>query len=376
VRHAKKELRRRRRKLRKGRRRAQVLLRLSATAGLTAALALVSTPSPSGAFDRNQTTGCSLTNSFTWYFDSTHAFTTTTKQNDVRAGIAAWNSFHGPTGSAILASTEYVGSSPPPGSVKVRNVPLGGSQGTTTCGNGGHPSQIDIDQTQSVSDIGLQNIASHEAGHAHGLPHTGAFDDLSGPSSEPYMTTCGDVSLARTLTSDDVAAVLYREYGYSTAGDGYENGLTYWLQSPSGAVTLQTASPYDGHDYARISPGSGYYVGQIVRSLPVANPYFVDFAYKTNGSSTSSYKLYYRDVSYDTTTQTQCQWPNNWDMNNPHVGAEVQIAPANSVPVSSSWTTYTGVGINVPGSHDAIDLDVRVYNGSGGYLFVDDLRVI
>lgn len=95
---------------------------------------------------------------------------TAPRATDVRAGFSSWNGVRNRYNNVFINSVESSFGIP---------VTTNAGENSTLCSSNGTPTEIRIDSGD------FERTATHEAGHAHGLSHSGNDDSLFGTSSTP-----------------------------------------------------------------------------------------------------------------------------------------------------------------------------------------------
>jgi hypothetical protein len=313
---------------------------------------------------------CGINQQIRWYFSNGLTTWTGGDQAATRDGFNAWSVAVNGDNTGILRFAEVDPASPAGnGAFAVRRRADDGA--FVICNT--TPRTIDLGRNAYNA---LRKVAVHEGAHAHGITHVGVQDDLY--VGEPVMSGCSTLTYDSPIspTRDDYAAAQKALDGQRlTPNAGHENGFQFW--ETSGAFSIQTASPFRGAKYGRLS-GNGSYIAQSIRrTIPNANVAY-RIAYKTNGSGSSNFKFEARPVDYPAGSCPQ-NTPSNivWDSPAPGTWA---FLGSRSLPANSGWTVPTAP-TNVPppaggfGAHNGYDLRLSVWNYSNAYLFVDEVEL-
>lgn len=253
-----------------------------------------------------------------------------------------------------------------------------GLQGQTTCYPDGSL-YFDLDSGLSLSLVSA--VAAHEAGHAHGLQHSGAFDAHGPGESAPVMSTCTTRN-RNVLTSDSVAAEAERESNTLHANASFENGLYYWSTESGGSLSLYGASASEGTYSARFDVSSvGVSTFQTVRNAAIPPSYRSRVNYKdanSNAGGTITIQLEARPVAYAYNGNPDCGWVNGWDWNSASLNNGpnfFQVGPSTQVSVNDGWS-YNGSTSpwNDASSWQAVDVRLRIYKNTSTPLYFDYAR--
>jgi hypothetical protein len=202
--------------------------RLAVAAGLAVAIGVpVVQPSPQAAqaFPRLDGSYSIGVQTLTYRFASGW---TGPDQDQARIGFNRWNGYRNRNNTVYIGTVEST-----LGIQVFRNI---NATSATSC-SGGTPTSMTI----GSEGADLSNTATHEAGHAHGLAHSGNDDSLANTlaTQQPVMDGC--FVATGVVRNDDRAQYSHEgDGGTYVPGVGFENGTTY----NSGTYTRPTGSPY------------------------------------------------------------------------------------------------------------------------------------
>lgn len=282
-------------------------------------------------------------------------------------GVGRWDGYRNRAGTVFINSLENSLGIP------VFRVTTPGAASSTTCSSGS-PTQIVIGDTTNVS-----RTAAHEAGHAHGLSHSGNDDALvgtAGTASQPLMDGCYQSSGFPT-TDDRLQYAHERDLQTFTNNVGFENGSTAW----TGTFTISSGGPNAGGNYAKVQQGNSLVSGWARVTTP-PNSFVVETDYKGGGSN--KIKFEYRRVNYPTTgacnaNSTPPFNPSTFDWDNTNIVGDTVIEIRTLPPSPSGWVlSHRWTPTGPPGGFsawEAVDYRLQAYSETGGDLFIDDLEL-
>lgn len=286
----------------------------------------------------------------------------TADQNAFITGVERWDNVRDRNNNIFIDSNRVFS-----GGVPVSRDTSAGS--ATTC-TGGVPTAMVIGGTN------VARSATHEAGHAHGLSHTGnddALDPTSGAQgTQPSMDGCA-ASTTGAVTSDDRLQYAHeRDLQTFTQSVGFENGSTGW----TGYIQPATGSPNTGSRFMKVTQGNTLFSAFArVTTPPGALSAQTDF----KGGGTNRLKFQYREVNYpapnacNTSSQPAFN-PNTHSWRDPTLGAfdtEVHDLPQSP----AAWAKHTWTLPVVWAGWEAFDYRLHAYSQTGGDLFIDDLEL-
>lgn len=232
----------------------------------------------------------------------------------------------------------------------------------------------------AVSGEMINDVAGHEAGHGHGLQHTGDDDTLPSHPSAPLMATCVGTR-DRALLGDSTGAIAERMSNTVHPNASFENALYFWNTS-GGSLSLYGESASEGFLSAQFeATAAGQSIYNDVRNATSPTSYRTRVNYKDNNnaaSGTLTMQLQARPVAYPTSGPSECGFVNGWDFNSAwlnngstyfNVGPSTQVAVGDDWSyngVNSAWTDATG--------WQGVDLRLRIYKNTPTPLFVDYAR--
>lgn len=297
-------------------------------------------------------------------------FTSGTYWADWLAGAATWNTVRVSYGRSYTSSGTTGGIH-----VVERSAAIGDSLGRTSClANGEMLFQMNI---SLASGAPFQSVASHEAGHGHGLAHSGYFDGLM-TIQATRMATC--VPQAGTALSSDDYAHLAEVYSTNvTANSGFENQTQFWSWSNEQATTFLDwvflTTRMNLHDNGGPMP-----LVLTAARHTVASNYKAQVAYRaTTTGGSIAVQIQTRQVGYPTLLcGGSSVWVNNWDLNNPFFqGGDGWLTAATVyLNVSTTWQSIASFPtVPTPLGTHALDLRLIIYDYTTGDLQLDNARI-
>jgi len=221
-----------------------------ATFGLLGATTVGTGAQPAGAYPVEDTGCYTGVMTLRWRFDDaggSWAAAPSGMQAAVEDGLDEWDGYTRRNGNVFIDS---VRASADPNAIPV--IRTAGTSSTTCSTSTGTPVMIRIGQSSSD----WKRTARHEAGHAHGLSHSGDQDSSGG--SSPSMVGC---TLGGVIRSDDRAQYAHeRDVGTRTANVGFENGSGYF----DGAFAVSSAAPFK--EIVTLSSAKGTLLDQLGRA--------------------------------------------------------------------------------------------------------------
>jgi len=252
-----------------------------------------------------------------------------------------------------------------------------------------------------VSLLDFEGIATHEAGHAHGLDHS-AWDD-SFDNDTPTMTSGCSLGLQFSVDEEDAAQYagrwvsLERDDGAAFlsifdldlhANAGWEDGGSWTsdLWKATGGASINnitgTGAPGNGTHYGKLGPG-----GNLRQRVRISDPGDAKgrvYHRKANSSDTGTISILIkaRELDYDLTGPCTSGYLNNWDLDNPAFpnGTQMVTYDTKTVTPGNSWTDSETTAFDEADGWDDVDLRIRVENnmstpGVGpAYVHLDRLR--
>ena len=341
-------------------------LRLAIRAAICVAVAIV-VPLPysnnAEAFPRLDGS-CSVgVSNLRYRFQNGTANWTPTERDNAELGIQAWDGYMRRSGAVFIRSERDSSGIP-----VIRN-----STGTSfaNCSNG-------VATSITIASNAVRRTARHEAGHAHGLGHSGNDDALtqSGAAGQPIMDGCAP-HVTTTPTVDDRAQYAHeRDGGSFTANVGFEN-----LHSATYGGTWTRASaftPYNGGFHAIVLAGDS-----VISALTRVTSLPADITARISHRGTTGTKRFlftYRLVNYPAgSCQNNPQFnPNTFSWDNPTVGPWIVgrniVLPSRNAYPSSPNAGQVARPSGGWGASHAIDYRLTAWNVSGDALYVDDME--
>ncbi len=313
---------------------------------------------------------------------------TSARQGYFTNGANDWDSIRHPSGGYLVSSSTG-------GSIEIYidNYGAGGG-GVTSCDAFGNLNSITFDPFDLTSNQ-FRAVSGHEAGHAHGLDHTGPYDSFD--SDIPTMTAgCALDEIGETYDDqvgpeqDDYASLTTAFVSDYHANDSFERGSSRFWGKGGGASLAVYSGGSDGSRYVRMY-GYGGYMYQTVRIAAIPNNSRARMNHKkyySSSSGTAWLALYSRQLDYSTDTETACegmgQYHNNWNfVEDPVVNQSFTYEKGVTVTPSTSWS-YIDATTSIwsdASSWDGADVRVYVYNymkstsGGSTYLRIDRARI-
>jgi hypothetical protein len=245
------------------------------------------------------------------------------------------------------------------------------SSNFTTCNGAGVPTSITLGSTGQAN---LERSAAHEAGHAHGLSHSGHEDNqpFTGASSDPIMDGC--FKSDGVVRTDDKAQLSHeRDAGALIWSVGFEEPGGW-----NGSVTRVNGGAFQGSWSASLQSGQAIVSEQTRLTTPSAT---IRLAARYKSQGGTRIKFEYREVNYGAGTCNAASTFNpdtfNWD--DATAAAMWTIAKNEALDPAAAWGDFNEVVVKPGGpsaswtDSDAIDLRVR-YWAENAQAAVDNLR--
>ncbi len=236
----------------------------------------------------------------------------------------------------------------------------------------------------------MQDVASHEVGHLHGLYHTGTFDVIQGSASSA-METCNSNSVTK-LSIDDWAHVADDQDNAVTANPSFENGKKFWAPRNGAVLAAQNSGGNEGPRRVKMTGPTGSYVQQRIRhSIPGDDGYKIraNVAHGISGLQGSVViQLFARRVNYVGTggcspddTGLPFTYFGDHQMKNPvnyPNGSAFQLVGTKVLSVYSAWAYNADFPLYRTATDqnwEAVDLVLRVRKNYSQQLLLDFTRI-
>lgn len=327
---------------------------------LAAALVLVGADA-ADAYRRPDGSPCTPRGALRWRFAS-NGDSTAAQRDIFRDNVDDWDYLRTSTGAKFLSSVETTTDV----NVDVRwatNVVP-----STNCTNTVRVITLDSDD----SDLYIAFASTHEAGHAHGMRHTGDKDNLT-PDGAPAFPVMGCGPLPDPLPTaplgDDVAQAYTRFGPRATPNWGFENGLSFWTRSSSNVVQSTTA--YEGSNSVLLPPGEW-----IRTRVRIAEPglHRMVARYQATASGASQnlrFRVSMVSVDYDTYPFDSDACP---EIKFFTEGSTIQNPVDTNKTPTASWQLFSQ-DFTVSGGSEGIRGSVWVYNNTAVNVRVDNLAL-
>ena len=189
------------------------------------------------------------------------------------------------------------------------------------------------------------------------------------PDRPPVMSGC----FRGNLDVDDYAAISFNRAGLRSVNGGFENGgltsVSSWYTI--GTISKITSGQQSGAYSAEMDNGD--WLQQRIRvEHPPASVTFRT-RYKTNGTTTRSFKGRFRQVSFSGSACGSGVFPPGLNYDSATVGAWTTVMN-DPLTAASAWTAYTGPASPSLSSFAAVDVDLAVSVSGSGKLWLDDVR--
>lgn len=325
---------------------------------------------------------CDGINSFGYYFSG--SIWTPTMKSLFDSGASKWEVVPKPNGSVWVNA--YSG-----GSVPV-TVHWGGTPGKTHCNAFGTVTSVEM--SASLGTAEFEGVATHEAGHAFGLAHSGPYDSWDYHIfNVPSMVASCQLGTSHyyhqsTLEQDDWEALGSRNSPWSLlANESFEynpvGSRWPWGLAGGESMTILTGGAAVGSDYARTYG----YAGAIYQTARVEDPGDMRGAYRAKKyySTSSGFVwggIYARRIDYDTGSCDD-DAVHHWDLSDPQFdwGTNfVYRTGTNYLYPTTSWQQIETPSWTEVDGWEGVDVRFYVYNfmtdeGSSTYVRLDDARV-
>ena len=302
-----------------------------------------------------------------WHFDGRGGTWTASEKVIVRIGIDNWNVVEGPFATLDIDDTETSSSGV---DVFHLNWVAGGWGGSWACVG---EIALDIRDPVGILSSQIEGIVTHEAGHAHGLRHTGKDDSFgSGAGTMPTMTGCvaDSYQAMGTIDQDDYAQIVHLFNTDIHANSSFENGKKWWGDVGSAKVRIYSGGAADGDNWARLY---NKYGAEMYQTIRYTDPTWLRLRINTKewSSVSDGYvwgTIYAKEIQYDTpgsgcAANPGIGWPNGWDLDDP------TLIPATSYsPIGVGTFHYPDGSWNWQPTiywepeWDGIDMRIRIFN--------------
>jgi hypothetical protein len=288
-----------------------------------------------------------------------------------RSNVDDWDSLEDHNGNSFMSTVEAAANT----NTDVQWVV--GSLNNTTCSANG-VRVITLDPMGGDQNY-IAYVSAHEAGHAHGMRHSGHDDNLT-PSlpTTPMFPLMGCMPLPASEPTgprgDDVAQAFNRFGPRATPNWGFENGLSWWTTSSNAVVASSTE--YAGTGSARIPPGEWIYA-RIRVSEPVN--YRMVARYRAASTAPTSGSIRFRTslVGVDYTVaipDAGCPALNNFSEGSPSQNP-VDVAKYDATTAWKALPASDGDFDPITGGSEGIRGGVWVYNNTNVDILVDNVAL-
>lgn len=287
---------------------------------------------------------------------------TAAQRDTVRAAIPAWDALRTFDGSAFTSSTETTTNV---------NVMVNWVSGTSqTLCPAGQAREIRLNPALSGSN--LTYAAMHEAGHSHGIRHSGNQDNLApdGAQVRPLMG-CVNAPAIPAVYADDAAQAFNRFGPRATPNWGFEQGLEYWTAFSAGTSTL----PYNGSLAGYLNPSGGT-LSTRVRISESSTSYRFTIRYQAANSPVSGtvlFRAWVGTVDYDTFPFSDVGCPEQNFFTEQTGGAVTTPVNVTRVP-TTSWALFSQTMTFVAGT-EGVRIRIEVINNTNVPIRVDNFAL-
>lgn len=328
------------------------------------AVLLVFGPSLDGeAYRRPDSSVCTAWSALRWKFTNPGAASSTDLAT-FRANVDDWNTLDSYDGNPFMSSVESTTS------VNVNVEWQNDVTPNTDCVSSTVLRTIYIDPLDPDSYIAY--AAAHEAGHAHGMRHTGAGDNLTpdGAATFPLMGCGPQLSYPNDPRGDDVAQAFTRFGVRATPNWGFENGANWWTRSSTTGVVTTTSNVYSGTTSMLMAPGTW-----IKTRVRVAEPGLHRMVAAFRGDASASGTVRFLVQVYPVTYAT---WPIPADgcpaLNSATLGS-LQTPLDQTRSVSTTWQTFSQDLAAISGGSQGVQATVLVYNNTTTNVRIDNVAL-
>ncbi len=342
----------------------RVALRLFSSALLTIGVLTVTVPEAE-AYRRPNSSPCTPNAEIRWRFANTGS-STSTDRDTFRANVDDWDTLRGADDNQFIWSVETTSS------VDVDVLWVNNETPETKCNVS--PRLIEMNPLDTTGYIAL--ASTHEAGHAHGLRHSGRTDNLTPEGAHTYpMMGCSSLPTDPAdwptgPRGDDVAQAFTRFGPRATPNWGFENALSWWTPSSSSVVLSPTE--YSGVYSALIPPGES-----IRTRVRIAEPglHRMVARYRSASSNPTGdvrFQVSMVGVNYTSYPFGVDGCPN---LNNFGEGSTIQYPLNEDRSPTNTWLLFSQNLATISGGTEGIRGSIWVYNLTNANLYVDNVAL-
>jgi hypothetical protein len=290
----------------------------------------------------------------------------------LRTNINNWDTIENDSGNTFISTVEAATN------VNTDVQWVNNTTPQTSCS----PAGVRVIKLDPLDDQAYQAYASaHEAGHAHGMRHSGREDNLTPSSASLFpLMGCEDLPEGEPAPTsprgDDVAQAFNRFGPRATPNWGFENGLSWWSTSSNPAVAT-SSTLYAGAVSARIPPG-----GWVYARVRISEPgvYRMVARYRAASTIPTSGTVRFRTsmvwVEYSGTLAPDgCPTLNNFEES---TTVQNPVDTTRTV-TSTSWVSFTddlsAITMGTDPGSNGIRGGVWVYNNTNADILVDNVAL-